>query len=375
MTADATHHPPDTDDTRSGVGELPAAQPRTATGEAGRETTAGTGAGTQAKPAAIAVRNLQKTYGSGEGAVTAVDGVSFEIGRGEVVGILGPNGAGKTTTIKSILGLIERSAGTVRINGVDPSEGGPAIYRHVSAVLEGARNVYWRLTVRENLRYFTGIQGVHPDAASDQHDRLLDLVGLEDKADEPVRTLSRGMQQKASLACALARETPVVFLDEPTLGLDVEAGRDLRREIRRLADHQNRTIVLSSHDMDVIQDVCDRVIILNEGRVVDDDSVADLVDVFATQTYRIEFQEPPAASALAAFDATWEADRTAIEVVLEGGEELYALMHALEDAGATVRDLTSLDPDFEEVFLSVIESEDATAEDRSATEQNGGGGR
>jgi len=108
-----------------------------------------------------------------------------------------------STTIKSILGLVEPTDGRVSVNGVNPHETPAAAYRHVSAVLEGARNIYWRLTVRENLRYFAGLQGVHPNGAGEEIDRLLSLVALEEKADEEVRGLSRGMQQNACLACAL----------------------------------------------------------------------------------------------------------------------------------------------------------------------------
>jgi ABC-2 type transport system ATP-binding protein len=354
MTANATHQPPDPD----GGGMTDRVESADETDRA--ETSA-----RSETAEALAVSNLQKVYGSGDDAVTAVDGVSFTVNRGEVVGILGPNGAGKTTTIKSILGLVEPSGGTITVDGVDPAEAGTDIYQHVSAVLEGARNVYWRLTVRENLRYFTGIQGIHPDSAHEEYDRLLELVDLEAKADEPVRNLSRGMQQKASLACALARDTPVVFLDEPTLGLDVEAARDLRQEIRRLAEEENRTIILSSHDMDVIQDICDRVVILNEGRVVADDTVDSLVDLFATQTYQLDLADRPDALALDAFEATWVSEES-FEVVLTDSDELYDLMRTLEASGAAVQQVTSLEPEFEDIFLSVIDDE---------TEETGGESR
>jgi ABC-2 type transport system ATP-binding protein len=311
----------------------------------------------------IEVDSLRKTYAGEEGTVTAVDDVSFAIERGEVVGLLGPNGAGKTTTIKSILGLIEPTDGQVSVNGIDPNETPAAAYRHVSAVLEGARNVYWRLTVRENLRYFAGLQGIHPDAAGGEIDRLLSLVDLEAKADEEVRGLSRGMQQKACLACALVRDTPVVFLDEPTLGLDVEAARDLRRELRRLAKEENRTVVLSSHDMDVIQNVCDRVVIINEGRVIAEDRVDALLSLFSTQAYRIQLADPLPASEtgrLAAFDPEWTDDRTAFEVTLPDSEAFYRLTDRLEAAGATIQDVDSIQPDLEEIFLSIVENESVT---------------
>src|SRR6056297_2083334 len=236
---------------------------------------------------ALHVEGLAKTFGEGETAVRAVDGLSLSVEHGEVVGVLGPNGAGKTTTIKSMLGLVLPDAGTVEVCGVDVHEDPSAAYRHVDAMLEGARNVYWRLTVEENLRYFAGLGGDAPDDLADRHDRLLDALGLADEADTVVNDLSRGMKQKVSLASTLAREVDVVFLDEPTLGLDVESSIELRRELRSLADESGMTVVLSSHDMDVIEDICDRAVIMNDGHVVADDTVENLLELFRTQTYEV----------------------------------------------------------------------------------------
>jgi len=323
-------------------------RPRTATDAVVNGTT----------PPVVEVDGLRKTYAGEEGPITAVEDVSFTIRQGEVVGLLGPNGAGKTTTIKSILGLVEPTDGRVSVNGTDPHRSPAEAYRHVSAVLEGARNVYWRLTVRENLRYFAGLQGIHPNGVRGEFDRLLSLVDLEAKADEEVRSLSRGMQQKACLACALVRDTPVVFLDEPTLGLDVEAARDLRGELRRLAEEENRTIVLSSHDMDVTQDVCDRVVIINEGRVIAEDRIDALLELFSTQAYRVQLDRPlTRTERLAAFDPEWTGDRTAFEVTLPDSEAFYRLTDRLEAAGARVRDVDSIQPDLEEIFLSIVEHE------------------
>src|SRR6056297_3170111 len=153
-----------------------------------------------AAEAVLVVDDLQKTYGEGEDAVRAVDGVSLTVRRGEVVGVLGPNGAGKTTTIKSILGLVVPSGGTVEVAGVDAHENPRGVYRHVGAMLEGARNVYWRLTVRENLEFFAALGGQDPSAARDRHDELLERFDLAEKADQPVNDLSRGQKQKVSLA-------------------------------------------------------------------------------------------------------------------------------------------------------------------------------
>ncbi|ADD06808.1 ABC-type transport system ATP-binding protein [Natrialba magadii ATCC 43099] len=233
----------------------------------------------------LVVDDLTKTYDIDEETTTAVDGVSFTVDEGTVVGLLGPNGAGKTTTIKLLLGLVRPSSGTARIGGVDVTESPPAVSQTVAAMLEGARNVYWRLTVRENIRFFARLGGQQADA--DEIDRLIAQVGLQGRADEPVNELSRGMKQKASLACTLVRETPIVVLDEPTLGLDVESSFELRQELRRLATQEERTVLVSSHDMQVIEALCDRVIILNEGDILADETVENLLSLFQTRSVRV----------------------------------------------------------------------------------------
>ncbi|MFB6103852.1 MAG: ABC transporter ATP-binding protein [Halobacteriaceae archaeon] len=308
----------------------------------------------------LAVDGLTKVYGDGETAVRAVDDVSFSVERGEVVGVLGPNGAGKTTTIKSILGLVIPTAGSVEIAGVDAHEHPRRVYHHVGAMLEGARNIYWRLTVRENLQYFAALAGQRGAEARDRQDRLLDQFGLREKADTHVNDLSRGQKQKVSLAATLARGTEVVFLDEPTLGLDVEASLELRRELRRLAEEEDITVVLSSHDMDVVEEVCDRVVILSDGQVIADDAVEDLVRVFETQAYRVavEGRVPQAVRDRLGrrFDATnfdEVGDRTRFEVTLADGDALYDVLDVVRSADLPLVDVDGLDPDLETVFLEV----------------------
>ncbi|GAB3687350.1 daunorubicin resistance protein DrrA family ABC transporter ATP-binding protein [Salinarchaeum chitinilyticum] len=241
---------------------------------------------------ALSVDGLAKTFGEGADAVHAVDDLSLSVEDGEVVGVLGPNGAGKTTAIKSMLGLVLPDTGTVEVCGVDVHDDPAHAYRHVDAMLEGARNVYWRLTVRENLRYFAGLGGVDPDRLTDRHDRLLDSLDLADVAGTVVNELSRGMKQKVSLATTLARDVDVVFLDEPTLGLDVESSIELQSELRRLAERENVTIVLCSHDMAVIEAVCDRIVILQNGRVIADDPMDELVDVLREKRFSVTTTGP-----------------------------------------------------------------------------------
>jgi len=308
--------------------------------------------------AALYVDGLAKTFGSGDDGVEAVDGVSFAVEPGEVVGLLGPNGAGKTTTIKSILGLVLPDAGDVRVHGVDVHERPRAAYEHVDAMLEGARNDYWRLTVRENLRYFAAIRGQNPDAVADRHDDLLDALDLTEKADTAVRDLSRGMKQKVSLASVLAGAVSVAFLDEPTLGLDVESSLTLRRELTRMADERDLTLVISSHDMDVIEDVCDRVIIMNDGRVVADDTVEDLLAAFETQGYRIvarDVDERTLADLRERFEVTdieRLGDRTRFEVAADT-ERFYRLTDALEAHGLELTGVETVQPDLAEAFVEM----------------------
>ena len=319
---------------------------------------AGETAGRDRDEPALAVEGLSKTFGSGDGAVTAVDDVSFTVDAGEVIGLLGPNGAGKTTAIKSILGLVLPDEGDVRIHGIDVYDRPRAAYDHVDAMLEGARNDYWRLTVRENLRYFAAIRGRDPDALADRHDELLERLDLADRADTPVRELSRGMKQKVSLASVLAGDVSVAFLDEPTLGLDVESSLTLRRELVRLADERGLTLVVSSHDMDVIEAVCDRVIIVSEGRVVADDTVENLLAAFETQGYRLTVRgadEGICADLRERFDVgdvERLGDRTRFEVAADS-ETFYRLTDAMEAHGLELVEVETVQPDLEEAFVEL----------------------
>jgi ABC-2 type transport system ATP-binding protein len=310
------------------------------------------------QPPALTVDGLSKRFGSGEDTVLAVDDVSFTVERGSVVGLLGPNGAGKTTLIKSILGIVVPDSGSVEIFGTSVGDGRRAVYADVDAMLEGARNDYWRLTVRENLRYFATISGVDPDSVAARHDRLLDRLGLADKADTPVRDLSRGMKQKVSLASVLAGGAELVFLDEPTLGLDIESSRTLRGELRRLAGEEGLTIVVSSHDMGVIEDVCDRVIIMSDGRVVSDDTVAALLERADRDIVRITSQDiddEVLGSLREQFDVLG-VTRDDVKVQIElaaAGDELYDLMSHLRAAGVSLEHVRTVKPDLEDVFVDL----------------------
>lgn len=311
----------------------------------------------------IRVDGLRKTFGSGADAVAAVDDVSFSIDRGEVVGLLGPNGAGKTTTIKSMLGLIIPDAGSVEVAGIDVHAAPDRAYEHIGAMLEGARNVYWRLTPRENLTFFAGIGGRDPRELRDHHDAILDQFGLLEYADTPVNDLSRGMKQKVSLASTLARGVEVVFMDEPTLGLDIETSLELRAELRHLAETEGVTIVLSSHDMNVIEAVCDRVIVMQRGRIIANEAVDALIDLFRTRTYRVVTDVPvpdPVRSRLTSrFDAaiTVNGAGETVQITAAEGEDIVAMIEEINGDGVSIRSIDSSEPSLEDIFLHLT-SED-----------------
>ncbi|MFS0883930.1 ABC transporter ATP-binding protein [Aeromicrobium sp. 179-A 4D2 NHS] len=217
--------------------------------------------------ARIEVAGLTKRYGD----LTAVDDLTFSVEPGEFFGLLGPNGAGKTTALEMIEGLREPDAGTVSIDGHDPWRRDPALQRRIGVQLQSSA-FFERLTAREQLVTFGALYG----APAERVDRLLAEVGLEDKADSPVEKLSGGQAQRLSIACALVHEPEIVFLDEPTSALDPQARRNLWDFLRGLND-SGRTVVLTTHYMEEAEALCDRVAIIDRGRLLELDSPAALV--------------------------------------------------------------------------------------------------
>lgn len=210
--------------------------------------------------------------------VEAVRHVSFDAHESEIVCLVAPNGAGKTSILKAIAGLVRPTSGSVTIDGQDTTTS-PALTRPLmSILLEGDRNLYWRLTARQNLEFFAGLAGVSAPRDRTRIAAALSAVGLSEKADSPARTLSRGQKQRLSIAVVLVRDSSVVLLDEPTLGLDVASSADFRSLLVGLAREKGRTLVVSSHDMELAERVADRVIVLSEGQVVSTGTVQQILD-------------------------------------------------------------------------------------------------
>ena len=316
-------------------------------------------------PTILVVEHLTKIYRTRRrGEVRAVDDVSFEVAPGEIVGLLGPNGAGKTTTIKCLCTLVTPTDGRVVVDGVDGRARPRAAVAKLAAVLEGNRNIYWRLSARENLEFFAALHGIPRRVVAGSIDTLIERFGLTEAGKADARTLSRGMQQKLAVACAFVKRTPILLLDEPTLGLDVGTSLELREMLKELSANEGRTIVLSSHDMDVVQDVCDRVIIINEGKIVTSDRISNLLDLFRVRSYRFTVQgrlDGARQGAIhAAFDGlTIEADghQTVIDVELLDGGRLYDLIDVLRRNDGVIESIDRRDPNLGEIFMRIVSGE------------------
>ncbi|MBK7319159.1 ATP-binding cassette domain-containing protein [Candidatus Villigracilis affinis] len=198
---------------------------------------------------------------------TAVNGVDLQIKRGEIFGLLGPNGAGKSTTIRMLCTLLEPTSGTARVNGFDTVKNANDVRRSLGTVLAGERSIYWKLSGRENLEYFAALYHIPAAIAKKRVDELIERMEIKDRANELVEKYSTGMRQRIAIAKALLARPPILLLDEPTLGLDPQAARNLRELIATLKE-EGHTILLTTHYMEEADQLSDRIGIIDTGKVI-----------------------------------------------------------------------------------------------------------
>ncbi|MEK4301664.1 ABC transporter ATP-binding protein [Oceanobacillus sp. FSL W8-0428] len=320
----------------------------------------------------IEISNLAKSYRKRKSReiIQAVKDVDFNVYKGEILGLLGPNGAGKTTTIKLICGLLYPDSGEIKIKGIPNTDNRLESLQHISAVLEGNRNLYWRLTVRENLEYFAGNRGRSRKEVKEEIDELLHMFQLKDKENELVNRLSRGMQQKLAIAVAMLANTEVLLLDEPTLGLDVQTGLEVREILKSIVKNYQRTIIISSHDMDVIQDICDRTVIINQGTVVIDQRVDELIKLFEVRSYRLTLNEPLSLDQQKAISTRFPTNEyvedqvySYLTVQLEKSEDIYQIFQVLQLNRTPIDSIDRKAIRFDEVFLKIIQGDHQYAMD------------
>jgi ABC-2 type transport system ATP-binding protein len=219
----------------------------------------------------IQTDNLTKVYGK----QTAVDHLTFTVGEGEICGFLGPNGAGKTTTLLMLLGLTEPTEGRAKVLGADPVREPLKVKSQVGYLPENM-GFYGDMTARENLRYITRLNGLNDKEGAERIDQALQTVGLPDEGNKTVNAYSRGMRQRLGIAELLVKNPRLVFLDEPTLGLDPDGINKMLDLIVSLSKEQGISVLLSSHLLHQVQRICDRVGIMNHGRLMAQGSIDEL---------------------------------------------------------------------------------------------------
>ena len=327
--------------------------------------------------AAIKIESLSKTFRSrGGNEVEAVSRLDLTVEPGQVFGFLGSNGAGKTTTLKMACGLVMPTTGTVQLNGYDVSRQRGQAMQQIGAVLEGTRNVYWRMNAWQNLLYFGRIKGVSASSVlKARAEQLLRELDLWDRRKDPVGEFSRGMQQKVAIGAALISDPPIVLLDEPALGLDVQASRTVQEWIIQLAKERGKTVVLTTHQLDMAESLCDRVAIMSRGRLLTHRPTGELLDLFRREFYQVRLRglvEAEKTGAFPGFTANQENGHTVLSG--EVGEELsvFDLVERARLAGMDLISVTPAEPNLEEIFVEMIERAEETSAKDSGLEQGAG---
>ncbi len=292
--------------------------------------------------------------------VTAVDALDLEVQTGTVFGFLGPNGAGKTTTIRLLLGLLEPTTGHASVLGHDAIVEGELVRRQCGVLLEHA-GLYERLSATDNLEYFGRLWHL---PAVERQDRIIELLGhfgLVERRDELVGTWSRGMKQKLALARALLHRPPVVFLDEPTAGLDPVAAAGLRTDLLDLARREHVTVFITTHNLDEAERMCDRVGVIRNGRLIAEGPPDDLRHGSA-RTVTIEGSGfGPALDALRALPevASVEAHNGQLQIELTSAASVAPLVRLLVAAGADIEEIQKGAGSLEAAFLALLEAPEA----------------
>ncbi len=293
----------------------------------------------------LQVQNLTKRFGD----LVAVDGLSFEVERGEVFGLLGPNGAGKTTTIRMILDIIPPDAGRITVLG-----GSPAVAQPRIGYLPEERGLYRNVRVLDMLVYLAELKGADRSRARQRALEWLARMGLEDRAHSKVKDLSRGMQQRLQVVASIVHDPDLVFLDEPFQGLDpvnVERVKGVIADLRQ----EGKTVVLSTHQMNLVEVLCDRILLINRGRSVLYGPLADLKRQFAPHAIRVRAPElPPDLPGVVAV----EPKDGAYDLSLAEGTAPREVLRALVERGVDVQAFEVAPVPLEEIFIQVVVAQD-----------------
>jgi ABC-2 type transport system ATP-binding protein len=303
-------------------------------------------------PAVISISNLTKTYASGQ---HALKNVSLDIRRGEIFALLGPNGAGKTTLISIVCGIVRASSGTVRVDGHDIGRDYRAARSRIGLVPQELAIEAFE-TVRAAAAFSRGLFGRAPDPA--HVERVLRDLSLWDRRNDILMTLSGGMKRRVMIAKALAHEPRILFLDEPTAGVDVELRRDMWALVRRLRD-QGVTIILTTHYIDEAEEMADRIGVVDHGELIVVEDKARLMKKLGKRQLTLTLQEPLAAipAELAEWQLALNAGGHELQFTFDASLEqtgMPALLRRLEHLGINYRDLNTRESSLEEIFVSLV---------------------
>jgi ABC-2 type transport system ATP-binding protein len=315
--------------------------------------------------------DLRRTYKTTTGTirrrsleVEAVRGVSFEIAEGELFGLLGPNGAGKTTTIKMLITLLIPTSGVARVLGHDVVSDARWVRKHIGYVFGGDRGLYERLSALDNLRYFAELYGVEPVEQKRRIAELLDLVGLTGRERERVEGFSRGMRQRLHIARGLLHDPPVVFLDEPTIGVDPVGARELRATIAGLVE-TGKTVLLTTHYMFEADALCDRIAVIAKGEIVGAGTPRELKtqvaegSVVEIEVYGVPDETVTRIRDVAGVRNVSVEDRDQAQLLVVQTDEGVELTHALlgQLDGASVGRVSTREPTLEDAYVALVGSE------------------
>ena len=304
----------------------------------------------------IQVSGLTKRFGD----FTAVDHVSFDVKKGEIFGFLGPNGAGKSTTIRMLCTLSRPTVGTATVAGFDVIREDSRVRQHIGLVSEKLI-MYNDLKARENLRLFGELYDIPKDLLNRRIEKLLTFVRMEKWADARIGTFSTGMKQRINVIRALVNQPEILFLDEPTLGLDPQSTVEIRELVRRINLENRTTIILTTHMMVEADLLCDRIGIIDHGKIVALDTPANLKKlVSGTDTTVLDFEIPnltpallTALSSLSCVASSVQEDETHVKVRAKGDDCFDAVLDGIRRNGGRVQGVRSLEPSLEDVFLQL----------------------
>ncbi len=302
---------------------------------------------------AIIVSDLTRVFGD----FVAVDHVSFEVARGEVFGFLGSNGAGKSTTIRMLCGLLKPTSGTALVDGIDVSRDPEGVKRRIGYMSQRF-SLYEQLTVDQNIRFFGGIYGLSAERLEQRRAFVMDMAGLHGRERAKASDLAGGWRQRLALGCAILHEPPIVFLDEPTGGVDPVSRRQFWTLIDQLAE-TGITVLVTTHYLDEAEH-CHRIAIIHAGRLAALGSTTELKRVFAGRTI-LEVQSDDPVQAMRALDAMDDVEKTsvfgtAVHAVMrqQAATDAATLGARLTGAGVHARHIEPVEPSLEDVFLDVV---------------------